>query len=51
MGNFIIIVIVSVLVYAAIRYIWKEKKKGAGCVGCPSAGNCLHKQCAKKKKD
>lgn len=40
MEDFIIVVILLVLVGAAIFCIRREKKKGAKCIGCPSAGNC-----------
>lgn len=49
MGNLIIIVILVVLVGLAIFYIWKEKKKGARCIGCPSAGCCRKKECGNKE--
>ncbi len=39
--NTVIAVIALVLiVFFAIRYIWKEKKRGTMCIGCPVAGNC-----------
>ena len=40
MTNFIAGAAVALLVGLAIRYIYKEKKKGAHCIGCPMAGNC-----------
>ena len=39
-ANLIIILIVGLLVTAACMYIYKEKKKGRHCIGCPMAGNC-----------
>jgi len=24
----------------AARYVYREKKKGTKCIGCPSAGSC-----------
>ena len=39
MVDFIIIAGLAVVVVAAVRYIYKEKKSGAKCIGC-SAGNC-----------
>ena len=39
--NSVVAVIALVLiVFFAIRYIWKEKKRGTKCIGCPVAGNC-----------
>lgn len=45
MGDFIIVGILILLVGAAVFYLWKEKKKGNRCVGCPSAGCCSKKNC------
>ena len=39
--NTLIAVIALVLVvYFAVRYIWKEKKRGAKCIGCSAGSNC-----------
>jgi len=38
MENFIILAILIVVVGAAILYIYKEKKKGRKCIGCPYSG-------------
>ncbi len=44
MDNIIIILIVALIVGLAGLYIYKSKKKGAGCIGCPDnktcSGNC-----------
>lgn len=40
MENIIILLVVGLIVGAAAGYIWKEKKKGVKCVGCPYAGSC-----------
>ena len=40
MENLIVIGILVLVVGAAVFYIWKEKKKGTRCIGCPSAGSC-----------
>lgn len=45
--NAIIIGIILFVTGLAIRYIRKEKKEGAHCVGCPSAGCCPHKGCCR----
>jgi hypothetical protein len=34
-----IIAIAAILFFAA-RYIYKEKKKGTACIGCPYADSC-----------
>lgn len=48
MENLIVIGILLVFVGAAIRYIWKERKKGNRCIGCPAAGRCGAKACGNK---
>lgn len=35
---------VALMVFFAVRYIYKEKKKGSVCIGCPYAGTCYKKQ-------
>ncbi len=44
MGDLVVVGILVVLVGAAVRCIWKEKKKGNRCIGCPSAGCCSVKK-------
>ena len=45
MGDIIVVGILMILVGAAVFYLWKEKKKGTKCIGCPSAGCCSGKTC------
>ena len=40
MVNFLIIVLVAAIVWMAVRYIRKSKKKGMHCIGCPCSGQC-----------
>ena len=47
MVNIISATIIILLFAGASYYIYKEKKKGRHCIGCPMAGNCpRHKGCA-----
>lgn len=39
-ATFIATAVLVLILYLAIRYIYKEKKKGTGCIGCPYAGSC-----------
>ena len=32
--------ILIALIFFAVRHIYKEKKRGAKCIGCPHAGSC-----------
>ena len=49
MTNIIALAVIVLILGLAISYIYKEKKKGTHCIGCPSAGNC-HKACNCKHK-
>ncbi|MCR4793014.1 MAG: hypothetical protein K5871_09690 [Lachnospiraceae bacterium] len=44
LANTIIILILAVSLSASCTYIYREKKKGAHCIGCPMAGNCPRKK-------
>ena len=51
LSDLIIVIIVAGLVTAASLYIYKEKKKGRHCIGCPMAGKCpKHHACANSVK-
>ncbi len=39
MTDILIIVVVAAAVGCAALYIYKQKKRGTGCIGCPS-GSC-----------
>ena len=45
MENFIIIAVVVVITAVAVRYIYKAKKSGKKCVGCPDGGSCSSGGC------
>ena len=38
--TFIAIIVLAAIVFFAVRYLVREKKKGSKCVGCPYAGDC-----------
>ncbi|MBE6774977.1 MAG: FeoB-associated Cys-rich membrane protein [Ruminococcaceae bacterium] len=46
MKNLIIIALVVIIVAAAGAYVYREKKKGKKCIGCPEGGNCTSGDCA-----
>ena len=46
MKDLILFLVIAVILFFAIRYIYREKKKGAACVGCPMAGKCAKMACA-----
>lgn len=49
MKDIIIIAVVLVIVACAGLYVWKAKKSGKKCIGCPDGCNCNKKQCDKSK--
>lgn len=40
MENLIIIAVVGLILGLAVGYIWKEKRRGVKCIGCPDSGSC-----------
>lgn len=40
MENYIIIAVVVLIVALAGIYIYKAKKSGKKCIGCPDSGSC-----------
>ncbi len=40
MENYIIIAVVVIVVSLAVLYIYKAKKSGKKCIGCPEAASC-----------
>ncbi len=43
MEDIIIIVILAVIIGLAARYIYKAKKSGKKCIGCPDGCSCSAK--------
>ena len=44
MTDFIVLAILAVIITAAALYIYKAKKRGVKCIGCP-AGGCKNCNC------
>ena len=40
MDNIIVISVIALIVGLAAGYIYKEKKKGVKCIGCPDSKTC-----------
>ena len=40
MTNLIVLIIIAAIVGGAGAYIYKAKKKGVKCIGCPSGKEC-----------
>lgn len=43
MTDIIVIAVLAVIVGFAARYVYKAKKSGAKCIGCPVEGGCSGK--------
>ena len=52
MENLIILLILAVIVGSILVYLYKAKKRGEGCIGCPYAKKKNKKgKCDHRKKD
>lgn len=45
MDNIIIVVAIVLVVGLASFYVYKSKKRGRKCIGCPYADSCSTKNC------
>ena len=45
MDNVIAIAVILVILGLASFYLYKQKKKGNACVGCPMASKCTSQKC------
>ncbi len=39
-ATLIAVLALAIMLFLAVRYIYREKKKGNACIGCPYAGSC-----------
>lgn len=44
-ANIILVVIIAIAVGGASLYIYRVKKSGENCIGCPNAKQCRHHKC------
>ncbi len=44
MENAILIIILAAIVALAVRYVYKVKKSGKKCIGCPDGCTCERKK-------
>ncbi|MBE7042968.1 MAG: FeoB-associated Cys-rich membrane protein [Ruminococcaceae bacterium] len=49
MENIILIAIILIAVGSALFYIYKEKKNGQACIGCPNSKQCGKTNCSEEK--
>ena len=43
MMDFILVIVLLAIIGAAVIYIWKAKKNGVKCIGCPDGAKCSGK--------
>ena len=43
MENLILIAVLGLILGGAAGYVYKAKKRGVKCIGCPQGGNCSGK--------
>ena len=43
--DIIIVAILAVIIGSAARYVYKSKKSGKKCIGCPDSGTCSGAGC------
>lgn len=39
-ATIIAVIALGLVVFFAVRYIYKQKKRGNQCIGCPYSGGC-----------
>ena len=39
-ATLIAVIAIAAMLFFAVRYIYKEKKTGTACIGCPYADSC-----------
>ncbi len=49
MDNIIIAVAIIIIIGLAFFYVYKAKKSGKKCIGCPDGDSCGTKSCTCKK--
>ena len=43
MMDFVLVIVLLAIIGAAGMYIWKAKKNGVKCIGCPDGAKCSGK--------
>ncbi len=51
MADFVIIVILVCIVGSIVLYLYRAKKGGQACIGCPYGDQCGKKGCCEDKKE
>lgn len=43
MINYVLFIIILLIITVSLLYIYKSKKNGKKCIGCPDSCSCSHK--------
>lgn len=43
MADIVIVVLLLIIIGGIVLYLWREKKRGVKCIGCPYAKQCAGK--------
>ncbi len=46
MEEYIVIAVLVVVIGLAVRYVYKARKSGKKCIGCPNGCSCNFKACS-----
>ncbi|MDD6328283.1 MAG: FeoB-associated Cys-rich membrane protein [Eubacteriales bacterium] len=49
MGNVIVLIVLMILVAVVVCYLYRKRKMGSKCIGCPYSSQCGGK-CGNQKK-
>ena len=43
MKDLVLVIIIALILGLVIFYLWRARKRGVKCVGCPDSGSCSGK--------
>lgn len=46
MGDYIVLTILTIVIIAILIYLYRAKKNGQICIGCPHSKQCAEKSCS-----
>lgn len=49
LANIIIIAILAAILGGIVYYLYRAKKRGESCIGCPYAKQCSDRKCGQRK--
>lgn len=49
LADIIIIAVLAAIIFGTAFYLYRAKKRGESCIGCPYAKQCADKKCGQRK--